>query len=124
MALESQSHSRWRMPTTVRAGFDSQIRLAQSNAPIDRRWTALERAHILSQPWPVPHVRTHAAMIGLAVRQRDTREVVGQLIRVLVAGPASAVGKYPAGNTGRARVPATRPMPIEDDLAQLLETAR
>ena len=122
MPLKSQS--RWRMPATVKTAFDTQLQLAQSTAASDQRWTALERAHILSQPWPVPHVRTHAMMIGLAIRQRDTREIVGQLIRVLVAGPASAVGKYPAGNTGRARVPATRPMPIEDDLAQLLEAAR
>jgi hypothetical protein len=122
--MSLKSHSRWRMPAAVKTAFDTQLQLARSTAAIDQRWTALERAHILSQPWPVPHVRTHAAMIGLAIRQRDTREIVGQLIRVLVAGPASAVGKYPAGNTGRARVPATRPMPIEDDLAQLLEAAR
>jgi hypothetical protein len=112
------------MPATVKTAFDTQLQLARSTAAIDQRWTALERAHILSQPWPVPHVRTHTAMIGLAIRQRDAREILGQLVRVLVAGPASAVGKYPAGNTGRARVPATRPMPIEDDLAQLLEAAR
>jgi hypothetical protein len=112
------------MPATIKTAFDTQLQVAQSNAPIEQRWTALERAHVLSQPWPVPHVRTHAAMVGLAARQRDTREIVGQIVRVLVAGPASAVGKYPAGNTGRARIPATLPMPIEDDLAQLLETAR
>jgi hypothetical protein len=122
MALKS--HTRRRMPATVKTAFDTQLQVARSTAAIDQRWTALERAHILSQPWPVPHVRTHTAMIGLAIRQRDAREVLGQLVRVLVAGPASAVGKYPAGNTGRARVPATRPMPIEDDLAQLLEAAR
>jgi len=62
-------------------------------------------------------------MMRLAVHQRDRREVLGQALRVVVAGPASAVGKYPAGNTGRARVPATLPMPITDDLAQLLEGA-
>ncbi|MGA0894656.1 MAG: DUF3703 domain-containing protein, partial [Ilumatobacteraceae bacterium] len=29
----------------------------------------------------------------------------------------------PAGNTGRARVPATRPMPIRPDLADILRRA-
>ena len=72
---------------------------------------------------PLKHVRAHAEMIRFAVRQRDARELMGQALRLVAAGPASVVGKYPAGNIGRARVPATHPMPIADDLAQLLEGA-
>ena len=113
--------TRWRMPLNVANAFDTELRRARSDEPVEQRWAALERAHILSQPWPIPHVRSHAAMIRLAINQRDRRELVGQSLRIVVAGPASAVGKYPAGNTGRARVPATLPMPITDDLAQLLE---
>ena len=37
-----------------------------------------------------------------------------------MAGPGSATGRYPLGNTGRANVSATKPMPIPDDLAELL----
>ena len=44
----------------------------------------------------------------------------GQVIRLLVAAPGSALGRYPEGNTGRARVPLTQPMPIPDDLADIL----
>jgi len=40
-----------------------------------------------------------------------------------VAGPGSLSGRYPTGNTGRARVPATQPMPIRSDLAKMLEQA-
>src|SRR5262245_55225225 len=121
MASNSKPKSRWFMPPAVKAAFDTELQLARSDTLTDERWTALERAHVLSQPWPVPHVRTHVSMIKLAIRQRDNRELAGQLVRVLVAGPASAVGKYPAGNTGRARVPGTLPMPIADDLAELLQ---
>src|SRR5688572_8387730 len=114
-----QTHSR-RMPPDISSTFHSELRRARSATSLDERWAALERAHILSQPWPTPHVRAHAAMVHLAIGQRDIRELAGQLVRLVVAGPASAIGKYPAGNTGRARVPATRPMPIPDDLAALL----
>ena len=121
--MASQTPTRWRMPLAVTNAFDTELRRARSDEPLEQRWAALERAHILSQPWPIAHVRSHAAMMRLALRQRDRREVLGQALRIVVAGPASAVGKYPAGNTGRARVPATLPMPITDDLAQLLEGA-
>jgi Protein of unknown function (DUF3703) len=115
--------SKWRMPPQVAEAFDLELRAGRSVDSIEQRWVALERAHVLSQPWPLKHVRAHAAMIRLAFHQRDVRELVGQAVRLVVAGPASAVGKYPAGNSGRARVPATLPMPITDDLAQLLEGA-
>lgn len=78
-------------------------------------WRHLERAHILSQPWAVDHVRVHVEMLRCARHERDRVEVRGQLLRLVVAGPGSLVGRYPVGNTGRARVPATMPMPIVDD---------
>ena len=80
----------------------------------------LERTHILCQPWAWPHVRSRVDMLRLAVHAHDRREVVGQIVRTLVAGPGGAVGRYPLGNTGRSNVPATRPMPVPEDLAELL----
>lgn len=86
-------------------------------------WQLLEDAHVLSQPWARPHTRVHAAMLAAGWRSRDGREVRGQILRLLVGGPASAAGRYPTGNTGRARVPATQPMPIRPDLADILRRA-
>lgn len=88
---------------------------------IDRAWALLEEAHVLSQPWARPHVRVHLAMLGLGWRTRDRREVVGQVIRTLVAGPGSLSGRYPGGNIGRATVPATQSMPVPAELRGLLE---
>ncbi len=51
-----------------------------------QEWRHLERAHILSQPMAVAHVRTHMDMVGYAVRGRDPRELAGQLFRLVVAG--------------------------------------
>ncbi len=86
-------------------------------------WRRLERAHVVSQPMARPHVRTHVAMLAQGFRERSPREIVGQLARLVVAGPASLLGRYPIGNSGRASVSAFKPMPIPDDLAALLERA-
>jgi hypothetical protein len=85
-------------------------------------WNHLERAHILSQPMVVPHVRTHVAMLGAGLRRRDRREIIGQLLRLVVAGPGSLTGRYPVGNTGGADVSALAPMPIPEDLRPFLMT--
>ena len=84
-------------------------------------WSHLERAHILSQPMAVLHVRTHVAMLGAALRRRDRHEVLGQLVRLLLAGPGSLTGRYPVGNTGGADVSAFVAMPIPEDLRAVLD---
>jgi hypothetical protein len=83
-------------------------------------WKHLERAHILSQPMAVAHVRTHLAMLAAGLRRHDRAEVLGQLLRIIVAAPGSWTGRYPSGNTGGADVSALRPLPIPDDLRELL----
>lgn len=83
-------------------------------------WDHLERAHVLSQPFAGPHVRTHLAMLGYGIRHHDHHEIAGQLIRTLVAGPGSALGRYPVGNTGGADVSAVDPMPVPAELRALL----
>ena len=100
-----------------------ESRQARRSKDFDRCWALLEDAHVLSQPWAWLHVRVHGSMFVAAVVQRDVREVRGQLSRIAVAGPGSLSGRYPTGNTGRARVPATQPMPIRSDLAKMLEQA-
>lgn len=107
----------------ARARYRAEMAAAKTAADPALRWTHLERAHILSQPDPWLHTGNHVAMFALAVRQRDRREAVGQLVRVLVAAPGSLTGRYPEGNTGRANVGLRRPMAIPADLAELLRPA-
>jgi hypothetical protein len=101
----------------------TEAREARMFKDFDRCWALLEDAHVLSQPWAWLHVRVHGSMFVTAVVQRDVREVRGQLSRIAVAGPGSLSGRYPTGNTGRARVPATQPMPIAEELAEVLQRA-
>jgi hypothetical protein len=121
--MTTARHPRRARTPEIAAAIDadrSAARAARAAGDLEEAWRLLERTHILSQPWPWPHVRSHLDMLHLAVHARDRREVLGQIVRTLVAGPGSAVGRYPLGNTGRANVPATRPMPLPDDLAELL----
>lgn len=108
-----------RMPPATRDRFEQELRSARSQ-PASEAWAALERAHVLSQPWAGPHVRSHVAMLRLAVRVRDPREVLGQVVRALLAGPASLAGRIPTGNDGRARTPLTARQPVDPELAELL----
>lgn len=104
-----------RAPAPMRHTIDGELAAARHAFHAgESGWEHLERAHILSQPWAFDHVAVHAAMLGRAWQERDRVEVRGQLVRLLVAGPGSAMRRYPIGNSGRARVPATAPMAIPD----------
>jgi hypothetical protein len=110
-------------PSAVRQACASELSAAgqaRSDGDPAREWHHLERAHILSQPFAVPHVRTHLAMLAFGIRHRDSREITGQVVRLLVAGPGSAMGRYPLGNTGGADVSAVQPMDIPADLRAVL----
>ena len=98
----------------------SAARAARQRNDVEGEWGHLERAHVLSQPMAVPHVRTHVAMLGYGLRRRDRREIGGQLVRLVVAAPGTWTGRYPVGNTGGANVSALKPMPIPDDLQAVL----
>jgi hypothetical protein len=106
-------HERWVQERTA-------AREARQQSDDEDEWRHLERAHVLSQPMAVPHVRTHVAMLGYGLRHRDGHEIGGQLLRLLVAAPGTWTGRYPIGNTGGANVSAMEPMPIPDDLLAVL----
>jgi len=83
-------------------------------------WHHLERAHILGQSWPLAHTKTHWRMLGFAFRVKNTKEIIGQIPRLLVGGIKSFVGEIPLGNTGGANVPPLKPMEIPYDLQMIL----
>ena len=109
-----------RISDKARAVYRTEMAAAKSAATDDARWHHLERAHIVSQPDPWLHTGNHVAMFALAVRQRDRREAIGQVVRIIVAAPGSIAGRYPEGNTGRTAAGLTTPMPIPDDLRAAL----
>jgi hypothetical protein len=96
---------------------------ARHAGDLDSAWRHLERAHILSQQWALAHLRVHGAMLVTSVSSRDAREAAGQMVLV-VAAPGSLTGRFPEGNSGRARVSMFAPMPIPTDLEQILSDSR
>jgi hypothetical protein len=110
--------SRWRTPPHIRDFIANELATARD---ADDPWTHLERAHIASQHWAWPHTRVHTAMLATALKQRDPRGTVGQLLRIAVAAPGSLLGRYPIGNTGRATMALTQTAPIADELSDLLD---
>lgn len=114
------------MPGPVRSAYRDERRSAAGAigaGDLRAAWRHLERAHVLAQPFPVAHTGSHVAQLALGVRSRDRREVLGQVVRIAVAGPGSLVGRIPVGNSGRAGVPLRATAPVPADLARLLEAA-
>ena len=111
------------MNRQVREHFETslaQAKAAVREARYAEAWPLLERTHVLGQAYTGPHVRSHWAMLVCGWRQRNAKEIVGQVARLLVAVPASLTGVLPVGNTGGANVPMTQPMPVPDDLRAIL----
>jgi hypothetical protein len=124
-ALPSSLETVSRGPQSDRLRLAWQVETSSARAVEARRdyraaWAHLEYAHILSQPRAALHVRTHLAMLGFAARRRDAHELVGQLVRVVLAPIASWSRHYPEGNTGGADVGLFTPMPIPNPLRRVL----
>ncbi len=92
---------------------------AENKSDVDTAFRHLERAHILSQKFAFAHAATHLRMLRLGWKTRDTREVFGQMARAIAALVVSRIW-VPVGNTGRANVSAFEPMPVPEDLANVL----
>jgi len=84
----------------------------------------LERAHVLGQASTYQHTRIHWRMLKLALKTRRLREIWGQIIRIIGASTKTPLGIYPTGNTGGADVWFFKPMPIPNDLQEMLDKAK
>ncbi len=101
-----------------------QARRAKDDGRPDQEFLHLERAHVLGQASTYWHVSVHLAMLTWGVHNRDLREVLGQMFRVVGAATKTMVGLIPHGNTGGASVSPFQPMPIAPDLAALIQRAQ
>lgn len=83
----------------------------------------LERAHVLGQSSTYQHTRIHYLMLKHGLRQRDGREIAGQLLRIGGAATKTPLCIYPIGNTGGTNVSPFKAMAVETDLAEILAGA-
>ena len=111
------------MPKALRPFYKEELILAKKEFDkkhYQQSWRHLERAHILGQPYPVAHTAVHWKMLKFGIKLKNSREVIGQIPRLLFGGVKSFVGKIPVGNTGGANVPPLQPMEIPDDIAMII----
>lgn len=87
-------------------------------------FTHLERAHVLCQASIIHHVRVHWRMLLWGVQQRDLKECLGQLFRIIGAATKTAFGLIPYGNTGGANVSPFKPMAVPAELEMHILQAR
>jgi len=116
----------FRFPHGLKPYFENELnefRLKLKSGHFQIAWRHLERAHIIGQAYPLQHSHVHWLMLQFGFKIKDSREVVGQIPRLLVGGVKSFVGKIPVGNTGGADVPPLRPMEIPEDLKLILKKA-
>jgi hypothetical protein len=91
---------------------------------LDQAMRHLERAHVLGQRRIMPHVRSHWGMLRVALKRHALAEVSGQAVRIVLGALGSAVGMVPIGNTGGTNVSMFARLPIDPELAALIEQHR
>ena len=84
----------------------------------------LENAHVIGQESTYWHVKVHYSMLVWGIRNSNARESFGQVLRIIGAATKTAMGLVPQGNTGGANVSPFKVMPIEPDIAIIIENAK
>ena len=113
----------WTMPAGLKNEYIRELEKYEnelSKGNLHSAWRQLERAHIIGQSWPKEHSHTHWLMLKFGLKIKNTKEIVGQVPRLIFGGVKSFVGKIPVGNTGGADVPPLQPMEIPEDLKKMI----
>lgn len=95
-------------------------RISLLKSDLSKAWHHLERSHILGQSYPYEHTYSHWLMLKFGFRQKNTKEVLGQLLRLAVGGWKSFIDHIPTGNTGGSNVPPLKKMDLPHDLSIIL----
>ncbi|QNA42933.1 DUF3703 domain-containing protein [Lacibacter sediminis] len=114
------------MPKSLKPYFLKELneyKTAVRRNDLQMAWRHLEKAHVIGQAYPFEHSYVHWKMFLFGIKIKDGKEIVGQIPRLLVGGVKSFVGKIPVGNTGGANVPPLKPLPIEEEIAEIFRKA-
>jgi hypothetical protein len=102
----------------------SNAKVSFQNNELAISWNHLERAHILAQPYPIEHTAVHWKMLLFGIKIKNSKEVFGQIPRLLVGGVKSFVDKIPIGNTGGTNVSPLKVMEIPNDLKEIINNTK
>lgn len=114
-----------KIPKPLKQAYNEELKrysFCLENKQYSNAWYHLERSHIIGQSYPIEHTYSHWLMLKFGFMQKDTKEVLGQIIRLLVGGWKSFIDHVPLGNTGGANVLPLKSMPIPNDIKNLFNS--
>ena len=106
------------MASTLKTAFNKQLNKGKTNLALkkyDQAFYYFENAHILGQKHVYRHVVSHYWILVYGFKTNNTKEVMGQVLRIVVATIFTLIW-VPKGNTGGARVSAVKELPIRKEL--------
>ena len=103
--------------------LDRASNLMKEGKP-DAAFRHLENAHILGQESTHFHVLAHLHMAAWAIRQRDIKELFGQMLRIVGAAALTAIGLVPTGNTGGSNISPFKQLPLSEEHKQIISRAK
>ena len=89
--------------------------VANSKGENDRAFNHLENAHVLGQESTYWHVKVHFLMFAWSIRNRNTKEFFGQILRIVGALTKTAIGLVPIGNTGGSNISPFKKLPLKPE---------
>jgi hypothetical protein len=110
--------------TVLKHLYESEIYAARNlivAGDLDGAFKRLEIAHVLGQRHVLRHVETHWLMLKIGVKRNSAREIVGQVLRIVIGAIGSCIGVVPIGNTGGTNISMFRRLPIPFELKRLLK---
>ena len=114
-----------KIPIHLKQAYQQELKCYNysiENKQFNDAWRHLERSHIIGQSYPVEHTYSHWLTLKFGLKQKNTNEVFGQIIRLLVGGWKSFINHVPLGNTGGANVPPLKRIAIPYDVEKLFDT--
>ena len=94
-----------------------------ANGNLKAAWTHLEWAHIIRQKYPYAHTYVHWKRLQFGFKIKSSKEVLGQIPRLLFGGVKSFVGTIQIGNPGGANVPPLKPFPLKEEVQKIFVKA-
>lgn len=114
------------LPEKLKPFFEMEIsryKTEMTKGNLQNAWKHLERAHILGQRYPFAHNAVHFKMLIFGFKIKSSKEILGQIPRLVLGGVKSFVGTVPIGNTGGADVPPLKSFPINEELQSIFLSA-
>lgn len=112
------------MKNELKTAYWKEIARAQQLIREDQLQAAfhsLELAHVLGQKHIVPHTVSHLYMLKIGWINKDSKEILGQILRIPLGIIGSLLGFVPFGNSGGSNMPLFQKKNLDELPAEIRE---